>query len=187
MPQLNINKSKWEKEFSAGKWNYLDSNPAERARSAVIAIYCQYFYPKAKILDVGCGLGTILDFLNSIQRKKYLGIDISKVAITKARKKKANFKNIDFNAFKSKTKYDIIIFNEVLYYLDETNALKQALKLLNKNGLVIISLYRMKSKRYDQKIWQVSRKFFKSIGTTEITSLVKKQQVTWRVEVLKQK
>ena len=98
-----------------------------------------------------------------------------------------NFQNIDFVDFKSNIKYDIIIFNEVLYYMDEKIALKQALNILAKNGKIIISLYRMKNKRYDQKIWQTSRKFFKSIEATEITSIVKKQLVTWRVEVLEKK
>jgi len=76
MPQLNITKNKWEKEFSAGKWDYLDSTPSERARSAIIGMYCQHFFPKGKILDVGCGLGTTTDFLIGSQKKQYLGVDI---------------------------------------------------------------------------------------------------------------
>ncbi|OHC88891.1 MAG: hypothetical protein A2546_07255, partial [Sphingobacteriia bacterium RIFOXYD2_FULL_35_12] len=180
-------KNKWEKEFSAGKWDYLDSTPSERARSAIIGMYCQHFFPKGKILDVGCGLGTTTDFLIGSQKKQYLGLDISEEALKKALIKKVKFKNTDFANFKSVTKFEIIIFNEVLYYMNEADALKQALNILAKNGIVIISLYRMKNKRYDQKIWKASRKLFRSVEAIEITSTVKKQLVTWRVEVLKRK
>lgn len=187
MPQLNITKNMWEKEFSTGQWDYLDFTPAERARSVVIGMYCRHFSPVGKILDVGCGLGTTVDFLNGIQKKKYLGLDISKEALKKAAKKKVSFQNIDFAEFETKTKFDIVIFNEVLYYMDEKRALGQALNILLKDGKVIISSYRMKNKQYDKKIREASRKLFKSIEAIEITSIVKKQKVIWRVEVLEGK
>jgi 2-polyprenyl-6-hydroxyphenyl methylase/3-demethylubiquinone-9 3-methyltransferase len=187
MPQLNVSKNKWEKEFSTGRWDYLDSTPAERARSAIIGMLCKYYCPKGKILDVGCGLGTTIDFLNTDQRQKYLGLDISEEAIKKASKKKANFLVSDFNNFKSSRKFDVIMFNEVLYYMDENSAYEQALNILTKNGIILVSLYQMKNKRYDQKIWKASRNFLKSIEAIDISSKVKNQLVTWRVEALKRK
>ena len=178
MPQLKVSKNKWEKEFSAGQWDYLDSTPAERARSAIIGMLCQYYHPKGKILDVGCGLGTAVDFLNTNQKKKYLGLDISEEAVKRARRKNVQFQVSDFVDFKSSKKFDIIIFNEVLYYMDENSALDQALNILKKNGTVVTSLYQMKNKRYDQKIRKVIRKFFKVTDTIEIRSRVKNQNVT---------
>lgn len=187
MPQLNIPKTQWEKEFASGRWDYLDSTPAERARSAVIGMYCQYFFPTGKILDVGCGLGTTTDFLNQVQKEKYLGLDISEEAMKKMQKNEVEFLNADFNNFKSKDKYDVIIFNEVLYYLDEVKALEKAKNLLSKNGKIIVSLYQMKNKQYDQKIWKIVKKLLKSVEAIEISGKVKKQLVTWRIEVLEKK
>jgi 2-polyprenyl-6-hydroxyphenyl methylase/3-demethylubiquinone-9 3-methyltransferase len=187
MPQLNVSKNKWEKEFSAGRWDYLDSAPAERARSAIIGMLCRYYYPKGKILDVGCGLGTAVDFLNTDQKEKYLGLDVSEEAIKRAGKKKMKFQVADFENFKSPKKFDVIIFNEVLYYMDENFAFYQALNILTKNGIIIVSLYQMKNKRYDKKIWKAGRKFFKTAEVIEVSSKVKKQHVTWRVGVLKKK
>jgi len=184
MPQLKITKNQWEKEFSAGQWDYLDTIPAERARSAVIGMFCQHYFPAGKILDVGSGLGTTVDFLNEAQKQKYLGLDISEEAIKRSKKKSVKFQNIDFSEFKTKNKFDIIIFNEVLYYMNETEVLKKASEFLAKNGKIIVSLYRMKNKRYDQKIWKASRKLFRSIEAVEIVGTAKKQSVTWRVEVL---
>ncbi len=150
-------------------------------------MYCRYFFPNGKILDVGCGLGTTADFLISSQKKKYLGLDISREALKKAKIKKVKFKNIDFVNFTSATKFEIIIFNEVLYYMNEVDVLNRALNILTKNGIIILSSYQMKNKRYDRKIWKASKKFFGSVEAIEITSTVKKQMVTWRVEVLKRK
>lgn len=129
----------------------------------------------------------MVDFLNTIQKKKYLGLDISEEAVKKAREKEARFQVGDFADFKSSYKFDIIIFNEVLYYMDEDSAFNQALNMLAENGVVITSLYQMKNKRYDQKIRKASRKFFKTINAIEIKSRVKNQNVTWRVEALKRK
>jgi len=187
MPQLNVSKNKWEKEFSAGQWDYLDSTPAERARSAIIGMLCQHYYIKGKILDVGCGLGTTVDFLNTDQRRKYLGLDISEEAVKKARKKNTAFLASDFDNFKSTKKFDVIIFNEVLYYMDENSAFEQALNILTEHGIILVSLYQMKNKRYDQKIWKASRKFFQTIEAIEVSSKVKNQLVTWRVDALKRK
>jgi 2-polyprenyl-3-methyl-5-hydroxy-6-metoxy-1,4-benzoquinol methylase len=40
----------------------------------------------ASVLDVGCGEGLLSDYLTSEQRKTYIGLDISKVAIHRAEK-----------------------------------------------------------------------------------------------------
>lgn len=40
-----MDRSEWEKEFLSGRWDYLDVMPAERARSAIIGMYCRHFSP----------------------------------------------------------------------------------------------------------------------------------------------
>lgn len=133
-------------------------------------------------MDIGCGLGTIVDFLNSIQKKKYLGIDMSDSAIEKAAIKKANFKVADFVGYKEKSKFDIIIFNEVLYYMDYKKALKKASRMLAEGGKLIVSIYRTKQ-RHDKEIWQASRIFFKQMDAIRISSAMGKRS-TWRIEIL---
>jgi len=85
--QLEVESDEWNKEFSSGRWSCLDENPAERARHAVIGMYCRKYFPSGNILDVGCGVGTLVDFLSDKQKKKYIGIDISSEAINIGRKK----------------------------------------------------------------------------------------------------
>lgn len=181
-PQLKVSKSKWEKEFSSGRWDILDTEPAERARSAVIAMYCKCFSPKGRILDVGCGLGTVVDFLTVAQKRRYLGIDISTEAIERANYKKANFIAADFSKYKVESKFDIIIFNEVLYYMDHEKALKRASRMLVDGGRLIVSIYRTKQ-RHDREIWNITRNFFNPIEAVQISRMIGRRS-TWRIEVL---
>ena len=186
--QLKVNKEKWNKEFSKGRWNCLDSSPTERARHAIIGMYCRHFFPRGKILDVGCGEGTLTDFLSEAQKKRYVGIDISLEAIKIANKKrKLNFQCIQAEQFKTKNKFDIVIFNEILYYLDDIEIFKKYSEFLKSKGIIIMSLYRMKNKRYDRQIRKNSKKFFKAKDAIEISGRIKNQNVIWRVEVLEKK
>lgn len=185
--QQQVTKGEWENEFSSGKWNGLEFSPLERARHAVIGMFLQHFSPEGEILDVGCGLGTTTDFLNLNQKSRYLGIDISETAISEARKSKnANFTVTDFLQFPTERKFDVILFNEVLYYLEEEAAIRHAVKLLKENGLIVISLYSQKKMHYnDMAIWNLSRKFFTPMEKIEIRGVVADGRlVTWRIEVL---
>ena len=188
--QQKVSKRTWEKEFSSGEWEGLDSAPSERARHAIIGMFLNYFCPDGKILDVGCGLGTTTDFLNPAQSSKYLGIDISETAVSEAvRRKKMNFRSIDFLEFPVHEKFNVIIFNEVLYYLDEEAAVKHSLNLLEEDGFIIVSLYRQKNMHYnDKSIWRICRKYFNPIDNVEINSIIiDGRLISWRIEILRKK
>jgi SAM-dependent methyltransferase len=135
----------WDAEWKAGSWNYMDSVPIERARLAIIGDILIPFYSSknASILDVGCGTGTLLDFLPSRQRPLYLGIDVSNEAIDKARKmrRKAKFEVAVAHEYKPKQNFDVIIFSEMLYYVDFQTLLIQYEKYLSPKGIIISSLF----------------------------------------------
>lgn len=178
-----VSKSQWELQFSEGHWDYLDLNSLERSRNAVIGMFCNFFYKKGKILDVGCGLCTIVDFLNDCQKKKYLGIDLSREAIKKAKEKSVEVLNVDFFDFNPKEKYNIIILNEVLYYMDIENAIKQVQCVLAKDGKIIISMFQLPD-GYDKKIWKSFKKAFSLIEEIEISSRINHKSVGWKLGVL---
>jgi len=185
--QQKVSKNNWEKEFAGGGWEGLDSAPSERARHALIGMYLNHFCPEGKILDVGCGLGTMTDFLNQVQKSKYLGIDISETAISEAVKRKnLSFISTDFLEFTTEEKFNAIVLNEVLYYLEEEAAIAHALKLLDDNGFIVVSLYRQKKMHYnDKRIWDLCMKYFYPIDHIEITSnIFDGRTITWRVEIL---
>jgi len=85
------------------------------------------------ILDVGCGNG---DYLNQLSKKyKKTGIDI------KIDNKKSKLIQADFLKYKFSKKFDVINFSHSLEHLINPQlAITRAHSLLNKNGVVIISL-----------------------------------------------
>lgn len=197
--KLEVKRETWDKEFLSGRWNCLDENPTERARHAVIGMYCQKYFPDGKILDVGCGEGTLTDFLSEIQKQNYIGIDLSGEAIRigSGKRTELKFQNIEAETFETNQKFDIIVFNEVLYYTEYENIFKKYSELLEPDGIVILSLYRRKNKIYNianiikniktgsKDILRKSKKYFTSQEFIEILGEIEKQEIIWRVEVMK--
>lgn len=100
-----------------------------------------------KILDIGCGVGTI-DFYLVKKGADVLGIDISQNAILIARKnaqnfslnKKARFEAVNFPESVPKGKFDIIVCSEVLEHLkQDKTAITKIKNLLQNGGMVIAS------------------------------------------------
>jgi cyclopropane fatty-acyl-phospholipid synthase-like methyltransferase len=98
------------------------------------------------VLDVGCGAGTLALSLSSFSR--YLGTDVSRHAIHCGRADMADtplveLDAIDLRLFETKQKWDVIVFNEVLYYLSTTEAVKQVSRYVNflsRDGILCISM-----------------------------------------------
>jgi SAM-dependent methyltransferase len=112
----------------------------------------KYYYKS--VLEIGCGLGAFISKFNVLIKKLY-GVDISEVAIGKA---KLNYPMIQFEVkdvindeFENMGKFDLIVINEVIWYLakDINTVLIKIQKLLNDNGIVAIKQYFP----YDQKYY----------------------------------
>lgn len=121
------------------------------------------------ILDIGCCGGTLVCALPTFSR--YFGMDVSRFAIDAAQKmatemlpNKMNvigFEAADLRQFTPPDVVDVIIFNEVLYYLNTSQAITEVqryAKSLSDNGLVIISMkddgksraiFRLLSQKFD--------------------------------------
>lgn len=126
-----------------------------------------FFEPKSlKILDVGCGEGVLLDFIRKDRPIQYVGLDISANAIELGKEKRTSRSNnvndkinflhssaYSFNPLNGQklferdkelhipTKYDVIVFNEVLYYLRHKEIMKTYRSYLQPHGVVIISTF----------------------------------------------
>ena len=145
----------------------------------IIPVIKKYLEPGMKILDIGCGAGT-LGFYFADKGYDILGIDISEKAISDCKKsaeylklKNAKFQTIDFPNKIPKGKFDIVIFTEVIEHLkDDKLAIKKISNLLKENGLLILStpsknapLYRLGlTKKFDEKVGHLRRY---DIGTLE--------------------
>jgi 2-polyprenyl-3-methyl-5-hydroxy-6-metoxy-1,4-benzoquinol methylase len=173
----NVTDAVWDSEFSQGKWEYLGISARERARNAVISgVFALKHAPAGRILDVGCGEGVLADYLNVDQKKLYLGIDLSTAAINIAKKKRSamNFMQADATAFPPPVgyTYDVIVFNEMLYYTDHSELIKKysAKEYLSEKGIIVISVwYTHKSDYLMVSIFNDAEKILESVDSIEVS------------------
>lgn len=71
----------WNIEFSRGRWDCLDQTPGD-----CLYPYIEKYANHGSILDLGCGSGSTASDLATDTYRDYTGIDISDVALDKARK-----------------------------------------------------------------------------------------------------
>lgn len=206
----HISKEQWEKEYGRGQWDYLDRVGIERARNAIIvnmfySVYGGGAYGSLRagnlrykdrssnevdlILDVGCGLGTLSDYLHGPQRDAYMGIDLSQQAVEKARSirsststtaasgagekplKEAQFQQSDALGFEppTGTQYGTIVFNEMLYYVDHKKVMKYYSQFLKPGGIMVISVwFNHKYKELRDTIFADAHEMFQSVDIAEM-------------------
>ena len=143
---LTLDNNVWDLEYSKGDWSYLATNPLERSRLGIIySSFYQTMANKNHLLDVGCGEGALSDLFLGPNAHHYHGIDVSKVAIEKAKIKRPHFDFSHANAMDYKpsgpvTKFKMIVFSEMIYYIDHKTVLPHyANNYLEPNGTFVVS------------------------------------------------
>jgi 2-polyprenyl-3-methyl-5-hydroxy-6-metoxy-1,4-benzoquinol methylase len=111
----------WEESYQSGQWNFLDSAQQSPRHVQIAGLAVRKQEQAIELLDVGCGLGTLYNYLPR-GRVKYYGLDVSEsvtrqneqqfAAESQARFIAANL--LDYRP--SDQKFDVIVLNEVLYY-----------------------------------------------------------------------
>jgi 2-polyprenyl-3-methyl-5-hydroxy-6-metoxy-1,4-benzoquinol methylase len=139
----------WNSEYSSGKWDVLKSADELERFEAVLNMVKKYSTKPSSILDIGCGEGLLREKLSPDEFSFYYGIDISSVAINRARDHynfKSEYEIQSMENFKTDVLFDFIIFNESLYYsVNPVFQFARYAKYLSTDGLVIISLFETNS------------------------------------------
>jgi len=177
-----VSKSIWEKQFCGKDWDYLYAEAEKDHYLAIVDLFKKY--GSGKILDVGCGQGVLYHYLKAATASlNYLGIDISGNAVEKAKTSfsEANFKQLDFDYQKLEGKFDVIIFNETLYYFNRPlNTIQKCINQnLNKGGYFIISMCDFLG---HDVIWEKLKKHFNFISFQEILN---ENNQKWKVVVFR--
>lgn len=133
----------WDREYRDGQWEYLRKMDSLAGLVSILG-YCQFLNP-ISILDAGCGEGLLAEKLKILPYKSYLGMDVSKEAIAIATNRlgddRSRFTVADAWAFETDERFDVIVFNQSLYYLtDPAGILKKYRAMLNPGGRIIVSM-----------------------------------------------
>jgi SAM-dependent methyltransferase len=142
----------WNKQFEIGYWHPL------RNKDLKLISIVERLVDEGKIISLGCGTDDIIYKLSPELYTSFLGIDISKIAISKAKDKakklgleKCQFHVGDIIKWNGDKDVSLIIMEESLYYLNSSqqkNLLQCCLNSLNANGAILVTVHsRIKHKK----------------------------------------
>ena len=176
---FRLDKYRLDYQYTNGRWEFLRTK--EMQRLYVTRDLLKIHAPGGKILEIGCGEGTLIQNIPDDMYSCYEGIDISEVAISKAVKsEKAIFKTAKMETYVPINKqFDVIVLNEVLYYSKNPNRLlKRYIQFLNENGVFLIGMYDTPK---STNVWQNIRADFSEIESIK----VQQDSKIWYYKVLK--
>jgi 2-polyprenyl-3-methyl-5-hydroxy-6-metoxy-1,4-benzoquinol methylase len=133
---------KWDWEYSHGVWDFLH-NESEVPRLETLSKMITG-KPVKTILEIGSGEGLLGKYLPKSAYNHFLGIDISKEAIEKAKvyqSAKMIYLPANMETYKATESFDLVIFNECLYYANNPIKLfNRYLQFVRPSGFIITSI-----------------------------------------------
>ena len=179
---MRVTKDKWDREYQSGQWDLL-KNLSQLAHYSVIAGYCRFLKPGGSVFDVGCGPGILQQAVAPYGYCRYLGVDLSQEAIALASTRgdeKTVFVSADVTTYGTNDRFDMIIFNECLCYLDDPVAvLKKYESFLESEGLFVVSLYGSKISTH---IWKMLDAAYMAKDQVDLTHV---SGTSWTIQVIK--
>lgn len=135
----------WDEMLAGPCASYLGGTVTIAVRDALVRALVSHHCPGAtSLLDVGCAAGSLVSALRGTSIRRYLGLDISSVAVRQASARVAagppdafvestSFSVADVRQFVVPLSFsaDVLVFNEVLYYFDVDEAVSQVARLLS--------------------------------------------------------
>lgn len=164
-------KSIWDAEYGNGSWAYM-GRQNELARYWTLIGYMDALRRGGEYLDVGCGDGVLFERFKPLGYQRYVGIDISDVAIGKLQtysNDRTIFTQADADTYEPIGRFDILVFNESLYYLkDPIGALRRYSRSLKSDGHIIVSTYT--TSRRSLAVLREAKQAFDAIDETKTTN-----------------
>lgn len=185
--------AEWDEAFRSGRRAFLH-DVDEAARTGILAAWLNTCDCGQRVLDIGCGEAILLRHLDRAALEAYVGVDLSAVALSGAAADRsvARLVEADLRSFAPEAgeRFSAIVFNEVLYYVDDpAHELRRSADWLAPGGVIAISNYtpwketgggvaRVEAveRETDGPAWEV-------LDAVEVTSAVKK--VRWRLRLVR--
>src|SRR5262245_38316922 len=137
----------WNREYARGRWAGLESMAGD----------CLYRHVEehargGDILDLGCGPGATGNEIEEASYRTYTGVDISDVAVAKARARSAGtlraaknrYLQGDILLYHPERRYDVIVFGDSIIYLARHQVeatLARYARYLKADGVFVVRLY----------------------------------------------
>ena len=129
------------RENSKDSWQRLRDD-SEEPRYAAVREVVERYASEGFVLDLGCSQGILQE---GLRYGRYLGIDTSSRAIALASPKsdaQTSFLCADVDLFMPDQPPDVVVLNEVMYYLpDPLRTVQQHARGLAPGGVLVISLF----------------------------------------------
>lgn len=130
--------------WQSGYYDYFDEL-GELPRYSILLGYLRHLGERPTILDVGCGTGRLRDRIDGIDFTRYVGTDLSRAAIERARSledERTEFVLAD-RVSRDLGTFTIVVCNEMLYTVPDAGALLADIDaVLEPGGHLLASNYR---------------------------------------------
>ena len=187
MNPVRQSKAEWETEYRSGAWEFLNGD-GEYCHYTVIAGLVQKRPAPISLLDIGCGEGVVLRYLDLSLVSKYTGVDLAQSALERITPRRQQDRYIcsTLENFVPDEKWDVILFSEVLYYTSRPVAeLGRFERCLHPGGTFVISMFKKPSPlAYNNRCIRSIRKYFKRASYSILDAVeVKRLQTStaWQV------
>jgi 2-polyprenyl-3-methyl-5-hydroxy-6-metoxy-1,4-benzoquinol methylase len=166
----------WNQGYASGEHDHYE-DISDRPRYAAIAGYLGAIPGPLAILDMGCGTGVMRERIPEEKVGAYLGIDTAESAIARARQRGFARSEFQVGGEPSRSDFDAVICNEMLYLVPDPDAFLAMLKRhLRPGGLLVTSNTRFTG---DFKLREMIEQHFTRIDEAVIWVASKKWK--WRV------
>jgi SAM-dependent methyltransferase len=155
----------WDKEYATGKWDHCGDTP-----DALVYSYVEKHCANGRVLDLGCGFGNTGYELKDSKYSQYVGVDISHVAVEKARVRnnlngrslKNQYVQGDIVTYVPQHEFDVIMFRESIYYVPVSkivSMLERYSKCLTASGVLLVNVSTNGTKKAPKFLDLIERNF----------------------------
>jgi ubiquinone/menaquinone biosynthesis C-methylase UbiE len=133
--------------------------------------YLKYINDGDRVVDIGCGNGRFFSYVKNLRNVKYVGIDNNKNLIRIAQKKYPEGKFVIGDMlnlpFEDKSQ-DVVVSIAALHHIPSNKlrnkAVSEMFRILNKNGILIISVWNLYQPKYMKYIWKARIRSVLTLG-----------------------
>ncbi|MGR7024931.1 class I SAM-dependent methyltransferase [Geodermatophilus sp. URMC 62] len=172
-------------QYEAADWDYLRSI-TEAPRFGVVAAYCHRLAGSSTLLEVGCGEGILLEHLDRSRFDHYTGVDISSVAIDRARAledHRVTFVCASAEDYVPERTHQLIVFNEVVEYFDDPlDVVRRYEPFLAPDGRVVVSAFAGVDTARTRRIWKQLGRRYETEAHTRVST---QRDHLWNIKVLR--